>query len=185
MVGKILRAWTTLCIPHQSTFRNERSPRTSPDQNWRSEDHPWSCNWRNLYNWVGWRANEDQTRWSVVWIRGREQWYRSFIVQSILHSGSLWIAHSKCPAELKDCGPLYLSPLRKERQWSKSPVWFSKASIGVHSIDNFVNRMAVAAGLDVTKKHYTNHSIRKITVKKLVWVQQRSWQSLATRISRA
>jgi len=27
--------------------------------------------------------------------------------------------------------------------------------------------MAAAAGLDVTKKHYTNHSIRKTTVKKL------------------
>ena len=27
--------------------------------------------------------------------------------------------------------------------------------------------MAVAAGLDVTKKHYTNHSIQKTTVKKL------------------
>ena len=74
---------------------------------------------------------------------------------------------SKRPAELKDHGPLYLSPFRKEGQWSKSPVWFSKASLGVHSIDNFVNRMAVAASLDVTKKHYTNHSIRKTTVKKL------------------
>ena len=29
---------------------------------------------------------------------------------------------SKCPAELKDYGPLYLSALRKERQWSRSPV---------------------------------------------------------------
>jgi len=27
--------------------------------------------------------------------------------------------------------------------------------------------MAAAAGLDVTKKHYTNHSIRKTTVKRL------------------
>ena len=27
--------------------------------------------------------------------------------------------------------------------------------------------MAVAVGLDVTKKHYTNHSVRKTTVKKL------------------
>ena len=43
----------------------------------------------------------------------------------------------------------------------------SKASLGVHSIDNFVNEMAVAAGLEVTKKYYTNHSIRKTTVKKL------------------
>ena len=66
----------------------------------------------------------------------------------------------KRPTELKDHGPLYLSPLRI---WSKSPVWFSKASPGVHSIDNFVNKMAVAAGIDVGNKHYTNHSIRKTT----------------------
>ena len=73
----------------------------------------------------------------------------------------------KRPTELKDHGPLYLSPLRKERQRTKSPVWFSKTSLGVHSINNFVNKMAAAAGLDVTKKHYTNNSIRKTTVKKL------------------
>ena len=37
----------------------------------------------------------------------------------------------------------------------------SKASHGLHSIDNFDNRIAVAAGLDVTKKHYTNDSVPK------------------------
>jgi len=31
----------------------------------------------------------------------------------------------------------------------------------------FCHQMAAAVGLDVTKKHYTNHSIRKTTVKKL------------------
>ena len=36
----------------------------------------------------------------------------------------------------------------------------------MHSIDSMVSRMATDAGLDVTKKHFTNHSIRK-TVKKL------------------
>ena len=71
---------------------------------------------------------------------------------------------SKPPAELQDHEPLYPSPLRKE---SKSPVWFSKAFLGVHSIDDFVNRMAVSVGLGVTKKRYTNHSIRKTIVKKL------------------
>ena len=43
----------------------------------------------------------------------------------------------------------------------KSPLRYT------HAIDNFVNKVAVAAGLDVTKKHFTNHSIRKTTVKKL------------------
>ena len=34
-------------------------------------------------------------------------------------------------------------------------------------IDTFVRRMVAAAGLDSTKKYFTNHSIRKTTVKKL------------------
>ena len=72
---------------------------------------------------------------------------------------------SKHPADLKDNGPLYLSPLRKERVWSKAPVWFSTTPLGIHSIDTFVRCMALAAGLDITRKHYTNHSIRKTTVK--------------------
>jgi hypothetical protein len=74
---------------------------------------------------------------------------------------------SKRPPELKQNGPLYLSPLKKERVWSNAPVWFSKSPLGVHSIDSMVSRMATDAGLDVTKKHFTNHSIRKTTVKKL------------------
>ena len=74
---------------------------------------------------------------------------------------------SKRPPELKQHGPLYLAPLKKERVWSKAPVWFSKSPLGVHSIDSMVSRMATDAGLDVTKKHFTNHSIRKTTVKKL------------------
>ena len=73
---------------------------------------------------------------------------------------------SKRPPELKQRGPLYLARL-KERVWSKAPVWFSKSPLGVHSIDSMVSRMATDAGLDVTKKHFTNHSIRKTTVKKL------------------
>ena len=74
---------------------------------------------------------------------------------------------SKRPPELKQHGPLYLAPLKKERVWSKALVWFSKSPLGVHSIDSMVSRMATDAGLDVTKKHFTNHSIRKTTVKKL------------------
>ena len=74
---------------------------------------------------------------------------------------------SKRPPELKQRGPLYLAPLKKERVWSKAPVWFSKSPLGVHSIDSMVNKMATDAGLDVTKKHFTDHSIRKTIVKKL------------------
>jgi len=34
-------------------------------------------------------------------------------------------------------------------------------------INSYVNKMVAAAGLDVTKKHYTNHSIQKKAVKNL------------------
>ena len=44
--------------------------------------------------------------------------------------------------------------------------------------------MGVVVGLDVTKKHYTNHSIRKTTLKKLKKAGVRAIeQSLAIRIS--
>jgi len=57
-------------------------------------------------------------------------------------------------------------PRREERQWSIL-CGSRKASLGVHSINNFVNKMEAAAGLDVNKKHCTNHSIpKKIAVKK-------------------
>lgn len=73
----------------------------------------------------------------------------------------------KRPPGLQHSGPLYLTPLRKERDWTKAPVWFSKIPLGIHSIDTLMKSMAEAAGLDVTRKRYTNHSIRKTTVRKL------------------
>ena len=63
----------------------------------------------------------------------------------------------KRPPGLQDSRPLYLTPLRKERDWTKAPVWFSRTPLGVHSIDTLMNTMAKAAGLDVTNKRYTNH----------------------------
>ena len=74
---------------------------------------------------------------------------------------------SKRPPELKFHGPLYLTPLRKNRLWDKADVWFTAVPIGVNSIDTFLQKIVAAAGLDSTKKHFTNHSIRKTTVKKL------------------
>ena len=74
---------------------------------------------------------------------------------------------SKRLSELKSHGPLYLTPLKKDRSWDKTEVWFTKTPLGINSIDTFVQRMVADAGLDSTKKHFTNHSIRKTTVKKL------------------
>ena len=47
-------------------------------------------------------------------------------------------------------------------------MWYTNVPLGVNSINTFIPRMVVAAGLDRTNKHFTNHhSIRKITVRKL------------------
>ena len=74
---------------------------------------------------------------------------------------------SKRPAEMQAHGPLYLAPLRKERDWSKAKVWFSCQPAGVNGINQFMKNIAKEDGLDVTSKNFTNHSARKTTVKKL------------------
>jgi len=70
------------------------------------------------------------------------------------------------PTELNDHGPLYLSPLRKESVDKISGVVLKNLFMSTFHHE-FCHQMAAAVGLDVTKKHYTNHSIRKTTVKKL------------------
>ena len=63
-------------------------------------------------------------------------------------------------------GPLYLAPLRKERNWSRTKVWLSHQPIGVNVINIFMQSIARQGGLDVINKRFTNHSVRKTTVKK-------------------
>ena len=53
------------------------------------------------------------------------------VVRKLMHTGGprcpvacFEILISKHPAELQTCGPLYLSPLRRERDWCKANVWF-------------------------------------------------------------
>ena len=74
---------------------------------------------------------------------------------------------SKRPVDLSATGPLYLSPLRKERDWCRTPIWFSQVPLGVNSINTIMKNMSQTAGLDTTNKHFTNHSVRKTTVQKL------------------
>ena len=45
--------------------------------------------------------------------------------------GAYELLVSKCPSELKCHGPLYLTPLRKDRFWDKTEVWFAKIPLGV------------------------------------------------------
>ena len=73
----------------------------------------------------------------------------------------------KRPEALISSGPLYLAPLRKELEWSEAKEWYARSPIGVNQIDRFMDSIASKAGLDVTKKRFTNHSLRKTTVTKL------------------
>ena len=67
------------------------------------------------------------------------------------------------PPSLKQSGPLYLRPLEKPRK----DVWFSTQPVGINKINSYVKELATLEGLVCTKKRFTNHSIRKTTVRKL------------------
>ena len=67
------------------------------------------------------------------------------------------------PPSLKHSGPLYLRPFEKPTK----DVWFSTHSVGINKINSYVKDLAKLGGLDCTKKHFTNHSICKTTVRKL------------------
>ena len=70
---------------------------------------------------------------------------------------------SKRPDVLKDCGPLYLRPLDTPRQ----DTWYSLQPVGVRTIDTYMRKITSLAGLNSTNKKFTNHSMRKTTVRKL------------------
>ena len=67
---------------------------------------------------------------------------------------------SKCPIELKNCGSLYLKPLNTPND----EVWYTAQPVGIHTIDTYMKYIAMQ---DLTNKKFTNHSIRKTTVRKL------------------
>ena len=68
---------------------------------------------------------------------------------------------------LQTCGPLYLAPLWKERDWSKTKVWFPRQPVGVNTINQFMKNMTKEGGLDITANNFTNHSVRNTAVRKL------------------
>ena len=47
---------------------------------------------------------------------------------------------SKRPQSLASSGPLYLTPLRKERGWPTFTVWYARSSLGINKIENSRNR---------------------------------------------
>ena len=70
---------------------------------------------------------------------------------------------SKRPQHLRNSGPLYLQPLSKP----KPDIWYSIQPVGINKIDGFMKKIATIGRLDITIKHFTNHSVRKTTVRKL------------------
>lgn len=70
---------------------------------------------------------------------------------------------SKRPHRLKATGPLYLRPLESPRK----DVWYSLQPVGIHTINTYMKEIAKDGRLDCTNKKFTNHSVRKTTVKKL------------------
>ena len=72
---------------------------------------------------------------------------------------------SKHPPSLLSSGPLYLTPLKKFQPDDKT--WFLYQPVGVNTMNSFMKELAKKAGLDVTNKHFTNHSLRKTTIQKL------------------
>ena len=72
---------------------------------------------------------------------------------------------SKRPPLLQHTGPLYLRPLARFNP--EDNVWFSSQPVGVNTINTYMAKMAELAGLNKTNKRFTNHSVRKTTVRKL------------------
>lgn len=58
---------------------------------------------------------------------------------------------------------MYLRPLDNP----KNDIWYSAQPVGIHVIDAYMKTMASSGDLDTTNKKFTNHSIRKTTVRKL------------------
>ena len=70
---------------------------------------------------------------------------------------------SKRPDELKNSGSLYLKPLDPPTD----DVWYTNQPVGIHTIDTYMKCIATQGGLSQTNKKFTNHSVRKTTVRKL------------------
>ena len=70
---------------------------------------------------------------------------------------------SKQPSSLRVTGPLYLTPLRKPRE----SLWYSVQKVGEATIKTYMKTIARNGGIDTDGRRFTNHSIRKTTVRKL------------------
>ena len=65
------------------------------------------------------------------------------------------------PDEMKRSGPFYLAVIERP----KSQVWYKRQRMGIHSINSFMK--SISAQAEIEGKKLTNHSARKMLVKKL------------------
>ena len=70
---------------------------------------------------------------------------------------------SKRPPKLRTSGALYLTPLRKLREC----LWYSVQSVGEGKIKTYMKTIVTMAGIGENGRRFTNHSVRKTTVRKL------------------
>ena len=65
---------------------------------------------------------------------------------------------------IRNSGPLYVQSLSKP----KPDVWYSIQPVRINKIDRFMKKIVTMGGLDTTKKHFTNHNVRKTTIKQMM-----------------
>ena len=72
---------------------------------------------------------------------------------------------SKRPETMKESGRFYLS--EKKSFNVNDDVWYTKNPMGKNSISGIMKALTVGTELEGSGKKFTNHSMRKTTVKKL------------------
>ena len=70
---------------------------------------------------------------------------------------------SKRPKSIRDKGALYLSPITRPA----TDVWYKDSQMGVNKLSSIVKYVIKGSPLESNGKRYSNHSVRKATVKKL------------------
>ena len=70
---------------------------------------------------------------------------------------------SKRPNSIRDKGALYLSPITRPA----TDVWYKDSQMGVNKLSSIVKDVIKGSPLESNGKRYSNHSVRKATVKKL------------------
>ena len=71
---------------------------------------------------------------------------------------------SKRPEKLRYFGPLYLSIIDQPKN---GEIWYKNTRMGINTLWSIVKQIVKGSPLERNGKRYTNHSVRKTTVKKM------------------